>query len=112
MHGGQIDGPVCPHTDQQRSGAVTLLRKKLGKAVLGIGAEGVGNPADISAACFHGDHLICARMKPELLIGILAASAGLLPKPEPISARELATIFSWDKIEGKEITVTDITALY
>ena len=55
---------------------------------------------------------IRTRMKPEQLIGILAASAGLLPKPEPISARELATIFSWDKIEGKEITVTDITALY
>ena len=54
---------------------------------------------------------IRTRMKPEQLIGILAASAGLLSKPEPISARELATIFSWDKIEGKEITVTDITAL-
>ena len=52
------------------------------------------------------------RMKPETLIGILAASAGLLEKPEPVSADELATIFSWDKIEGKEIVVTDITALY
>ena len=52
------------------------------------------------------------RMQPEVLIGILAASAGLLPKPEAISAKELASIFSWDKIEGKEITVTDIAALY
>lgn len=52
------------------------------------------------------------RMRPERLIGILAASAGLLEKPEPISARELASVFTWDQIEGKEITVTDLTALY
>ena len=52
------------------------------------------------------------RLKPEQLIGILAASAGLLPRPEAISAKELATLFSWDKIEGKEIVVSDIAALY
>ena len=52
------------------------------------------------------------RMRPERLIGILAASAGLLSKPEPICAEELAAIFSWDKIEGKEIVVSNIAALY
>lgn len=55
---------------------------------------------------------IRSRMKPETLIGILAASAGLLEKPEDISTGELATIFTWEKIEGKEIVVTDLTALY
>ena len=55
---------------------------------------------------------IRSRMQPQQLIGILAASAGLLPKPEPISAKELAAIFSWDKIEGKEIVVSEIAALY
>ena len=55
---------------------------------------------------------IRSRMKPEQLIGVLAASAGLLEKPEPICAKELATLFSWDKIEGKEIVVSDIAALY
>ena len=55
---------------------------------------------------------IRSRMQPEQLIGILAASAGLLPKPEAICAKELATIFSWDKIEGKEIVVSDIAPLY
>ena len=40
---------------------------------------------------------------PEALIGILAAAAGLIDKPEPISAAELATVFSWDKIHGEAI---------
>lgn len=53
-----------------------------------------------------------SRLRPQTLVGILAASAGLLEKPEDISPGELATVFSWDKIEGKEIVVTDLTALY
>lgn len=52
------------------------------------------------------------RMKPETLIGILACGAGLLEKPEPISAAELATVFNWDKVRGKEIMIKDIAALY
>ena len=55
---------------------------------------------------------IRARMTPETLIGILAASAGLLEKPEKISAKELAAEFSWEKIRGKEIVVSDMAALY
>ena len=40
---------------------------------------------------------------PEKLIGVLAHSAGLLEKPEPISAKELASHFSFDKIRGDAI---------
>ena len=52
------------------------------------------------------------RLKPEQLIGILAHSAGLLEKPEAISAQELCSVFSWEKVKGKEITIADIAALY
>ena len=54
---------------------------------------------------------IRGRMSAETLIGILGHSAGLLEKPEPITAEELATVFSWDKIQGKEIVVSHIEAL-
>ena len=52
------------------------------------------------------------RITAQALIGILAHSAGLLEKPEAISADELASIFCWEKIQGKEIIVNNITALY
>lgn len=52
------------------------------------------------------------RMSAEQLIGILAASAGLLETPQPISARELASVFCWEKIRGKEIVVNNIADLY
>jgi len=51
------------------------------------------------------------RMRAEDLLGILGFSAGLLEKPEPITAGELATVFSWEKIRGKEIVVSDIQKL-
>ena len=40
---------------------------------------------------------------PEKLIGVLAAAAGLLDAPIPISAKELASLFSFDKIRGDAI---------
>ena len=40
---------------------------------------------------------------PEQLIGTLAYSAGILERKEPISARELAAEFSWDKVKGDSI---------
>ena len=49
-----------------------------------------------------------SRMTPEQLIGILAASAGLLEKPEAISAPELAKEFSWDKVKKEDIGLTGI----
>ena len=54
-----------------------------------------------------------SRLTPEQLIGVLAHAAGLTENANPISAKELATIFDWQKIEGrKEIVVTEINALY
>ena len=41
--------------------------------------------------------------KPEEIIGALAHSSGLLPHYEPISARELATVFSWDNLKKENI---------
>ncbi len=43
------------------------------------------------------------RMTPEKLVGSLAYSAGLLEKKESISAAELATVFSWEKLRRENI---------
>ena len=43
------------------------------------------------------------RMKPEELIGKLASAAGILEHYEPISAKELAGEFTWDKLSGEAI---------
>ena len=45
------------------------------------------------------------RMTPEQLIGSLACTAGLLAKPEAISARELAGEFSWQKLKKDNICI-------
>ena len=42
-------------------------------------------------------------ISPESLIGTLAYSAGLIPKNEPISAKELATVFDWKNIQKEAI---------
>ena len=52
------------------------------------------------------------RLKPEQRIGVLAHAAGLTETAAPISAKELATIFDWSKIQGKEIVVTELEKLY
>ena len=43
------------------------------------------------------------RLTPQQLIGSLAFSAGLLEKPEAISARELSQEFSWQKLKTESI---------
>ena len=43
------------------------------------------------------------KLSPEALLGILAHSAGLTEKPAPISARELASVFDWDKLSAEDI---------
>ena len=52
------------------------------------------------------------RLTPEQLIGVLAHAAGLTENAQPISAKELATVFDWNKIQGKEIVVTELGKLY
>ena len=52
------------------------------------------------------------RLSPEQLIGVLAHAAGLTADASPISAAELATIFDWSKIQGREIVVTELEKLY
>ena len=42
-------------------------------------------------------------MTPEQLIGMLAFAGGLMEKPESISPRELAGIFTWDKLRKQDI---------
>ena len=37
------------------------------------------------------------------MIGVLAHAAGLIPQAEAISAKELATVFSWEKMEKENI---------
>ena len=43
------------------------------------------------------------KLKPEEVIGTLAASCGLLQQYEPISAKELCNIFSWEKLKKEDI---------
>ena len=52
------------------------------------------------------------RLRPEQLIGVLANAAGLTGDASPISAKELATVFDWSKIKGKEIVVTELDRLF
>ena len=42
------------------------------------------------------------RYAPEALIGLLACAAGLLPKPEAVSAGELAPQFSWERVTAQK----------
>ena len=48
------------------------------------------------------------RVTPERLIGSLAYAAGLIDRPTDISARELASVFTWDKLRGDAIYLSDI----
>ena len=43
------------------------------------------------------------QLRPEELIGVLAHSCGLLERYAPISAAELATVFSWEKLKKEDI---------
>jgi len=59
----------------------------------------------------HGDTrlatLRAAGVAPERLVGLLAASCGLIPKPEPVSARELLALFDLTKLSREKWTFTD-----
>ncbi len=45
------------------------------------------------------------RRKPEELVGLLAYTAGIIPKPESVSARELIGEFDWKKIKKEDINI-------
>ena len=45
------------------------------------------------------------RFQPEALIGLLAAACGLTDTPAPISARELAAEFRWDRLRREDIVL-------
>jgi len=47
--------------------------------------------------------LLRQRTTPEKILGVLAAASGLIDRPEPVSARELAGEFSWDKLRKQDI---------
>ena len=49
-----------------------------------------------------------SRMTAEELIGKLATAAGLLERYEPISAKELAREFTWEKLKGEAIFLDGI----
>ena len=51
------------------------------------------------------------RMTPERLIGLLAYAAGLMEKPEAVSARELAGEFSWDRLKTGDIYLNEMIFL-
>ena len=42
-------------------------------------------------------------LKPEQLLGILAHAAKLTETPDPISAKELASVFAWEKMSSEDI---------
>lgn len=43
------------------------------------------------------------QMRPEELVGKLACLAGILPAPEPLTARELVREFSWQKVKKDDM---------
>ena len=51
------------------------------------------------------------RRKPEELIGVLAHAAGLIDRQIPVSARELAGDFSWERVKKEDICADTDTLL-
>ena len=56
--------------------------------------------ADLTLAALRG-----AGTTPEALVGRLAHAAGLIDRPEPIRARELIPLFSFDRLPRADITM-------
>ena len=48
------------------------------------------------------------RMTPEALLGKLAFAAGLIDQNVPVSARELAKEFSWDRVKKEDVIITGV----
>ena len=47
------------------------------------------------------------RLEPEQVLGRLAWLAGLLPEPEPMSARALVPVFQWEKVKKTPVILKD-----
>lgn len=47
------------------------------------------------------------RLEPEQVLGRLAWLAGLLPEPEPMSARALVPVFQWKKVKKTPVVLRD-----
>ena len=47
-----------------------------------------------------------ARLTPEQLLGYLAHAAGLLERPEAVSAKELAAVFSWQNVRKEDVCIS------
>ena len=52
------------------------------------------------------------RVTPEQLIGTLAYAAGIIERLEPVSARELAREFSWEKVKGESLYLDSSIFIY
>ena len=49
--------------------------------------------------------------RPQELIGVLAAAAGLIPNYQAVSAQELAPAFRWNPLHGTQIPITELRQL-
>ena len=49
-----------------------------------------------------------ARYRPEEVLGALGALAGLIPKGESASAKELAALFSWDQVPKEDLVFSGL----
>ena len=52
-----------------------------------------------------------SKRRPEELIGVLAHAAGLTDRPTPVSAKELAADFSWERVKKEDICADTDTLL-
>ena len=51
--------------------------------------------------------ILRTRFTPEQLTGALACAAGLIDRPEAISARELIPLFSWDRVPHGDLCLPE-----
>ena len=52
--------------------------------------------------------LLRQRLRPEQLLGILANAAGILEKPEPVSARELVSCYDRTLLKREDCVIAEI----
>ena len=75
-----------------------------------ISPEALAQSVRVLAHCRVQMGALRSRCTPEKLLGVLAHAAQLTDTPSPISARELASVFSWEKLR-KDSIFLDTSAL-